>query len=397
MDFYEATPQRHKRSFREMSQATLSPSPMNFVSPATSNFFAAPRFGSAAADNIPSFFERRRTSHPHNQHSQRGSEEMADRSQSQLRPRLEHRASQTVIDLTDEPEDAPPPPRNHESQRPPQLGRSDAVNLMDLIDLTDDSGDAEIMITGERRLPETRPQPRPRQVVAPADREDSPGLFMPPGPGPASVPRSRVAHVQGVIGRQHAIGAIFGLGQRDLMAALGQDNINFAMPRFNMGHNDAFMAQLHHHAGAGQHQAMPGAMNYGHPAWGPQVNQKPDHVPPPKARENFTRSPTENDVVICPSCELELVQTKDTEEPVVKKGGKAPTRKEREEHPFWVVKECGHVYCNSCYQLRQQASKHSHITFREPATKSTKKKTLCAVEDCDADVKDKSKWVGVFL
>jgi hypothetical protein len=87
-------------------------------------------------------------------------------------------------------------------------------------------------------------------------------------------------------------------------------------------------------------QAMPDRMNYERVPFG---DRKPDHVAPPKAREGFTRSPTENDVVVCPSCDEELVHVKDAEEPVFKKGGKAPTRKEREEHPFWVVKECGHV------------------------------------------------------
>jgi hypothetical protein len=87
-------------------------------------------------------------------------------------------------------------------------------------------------------------------------------------------------------------------------------------------------------------QAMPGMMDYQRGAF---ADQKPDHIPPLPAKEGFTRSPTENDVVICPSCEEELVHKKDTEDPVVKKGGKAPTRKEREEHPFWVVRECGHV------------------------------------------------------
>jgi uncharacterized Zn finger protein (UPF0148 family) len=51
----------------------------------------------------------------------------------------------------------------------------------------------------------------------------------------------------------------------------------------------------------------------------------------------------EDMTVICPSCEEELIHNKEIEEPVAKKNGKAPTRKEREEHPFWVVKECGHV------------------------------------------------------
>ena len=89
-------------------------------------------------------------------------------------------------------------------------------------------------------------------------------------------------------------------------------------------------------------QLMPGLMNYQHHAF---VDRKPQHVAPPPAKEGFTRSPEETQTIICPSCEEELIHRKDEEpvEPVVKKGGKAPSRKDRAEHPFWVLKECGHV------------------------------------------------------
>jgi len=87
-------------------------------------------------------------------------------------------------------------------------------------------------------------------------------------------------------------------------------------------------------------QAMPGHMDYQNNAF---AHRKAEHIPPPPARQDFTRSPKEDDIIICPSCEQELVHRKGGEEPVTKKGGKAPTRKEREEHPFWVLKECGHV------------------------------------------------------
>jgi len=103
--------------------------------------------------------------------------------------------------------------------------------------------------------------------------------------------------------------------------------------------------------------------------------------------------------VICPSCEEELIHNKEPEEePVVKKGGKAPTKKEREEHPFWVVKECGHVYCNKCYQNRVPSKTSTHkASFIEKPGAGRAKKLLCAVEDCASDIKNKEKWVGVFL
>jgi len=85
---------------------------------------------------------------------------------------------------------------------------------------------------------------------------------------------------------------------------------------------------------------LPGQMDY---ARAPFEERAPQHEPPPPAQEGFTRSPVEGDMVICPSCDEELIHRKDTPDEVVIKKGKAPTRKEREEHPFWVLKECGHV------------------------------------------------------
>jgi uncharacterized protein YbaR (Trm112 family) len=139
-------------------------------------------------------------------------------------------------------------------------------------------------------------------------------------------------------------------------------------------------------------------MDYQNPAF---ANRKPDHIPPPAARPDFTRSPTEDDLVICPSCNEELVHRKDEEKPVVKKSGKAPTKKEREEHPFWVVRECGHVYCNTCYQHRSNIHKSPITTYFPTSSptngRSLKSSPVCAVEDCLSDVKNKDKWVGVFL
>ncbi len=320
----------NQRSFREMSlQATLSPSPIDFRDPSSPNFFLQSRFG-PANDNPPSFFERRRTSHPHNQHSQhnsqRASEDMPRGSQTQHRPALEHRASQTVIDLTDEPEEAPVQSRNNESrsrsQRPPHLGRSDAVSLRDLIDLTDDMEEVEVMITGERQLPAPRPSLiRPQH--APAERARSPSLFMPQVQQAQPVPRPQ--------GFFHTVHRVFA-------GPLGLAAVHLQHPQFHFNAREQdFMDQLHNNL---QHQPMPGVMDYGNAAW---ADRKPEHVPPPKARDNFTRSPVEEDTIICPSCEQELVHNKDNQEPPLKKSSKAPTRKDREEHPFWVVKECGHV------------------------------------------------------
>jgi hypothetical protein len=249
---------------------------------------------------------------------------MPERSQSQQRPRLEHRASQTIIDLTDEPEELPLPSRNNEersrSQRPPQLGRSDAVSLGDFIDLTDDNGEPDIIIMGGRQLP--LPRPSAARPVPPARRDDSPSLFVPLPPQPINrvFPTHRHGVVIGVSGRVERRGRIPAEAHYHMAARMGQEIID---------HIQAFHDE----------QVMPGLMNYQHHAF---VDRKPQHVAPPAAKEGFTRSPEESQTIICPSCEEELIHRKD-EEPVVKKTGKAPSRKDREEHPFWVLKECGHV------------------------------------------------------
>ena len=251
---------------------------------------------------------------------------MPEHSQSSLRPRLEHQASQTIIDLTEEPEEPSAHLRNHReqsrSQRPPQLGRSDSLGFGELIDLTEDNGEEDIIIIGGRELPREN-APRNRRLNSLAlRREESPSLFMPLLPGP---PRN--IHRLFAAPAPDAVGLARVAMERTFHAIQGNHPLAFDLDVL-----DRFQLL--------PAQAMPGAMDYRNQAF---AEQKPEHVPPKPAKEGFTRSPTEDDTIICPSCEEELVHNKDDEEPVVKKGGKPPTKKEREEHPFWVVKECGHV------------------------------------------------------
>lgn len=56
----------------------------------------------------------------------------------------------------------------------------------------------------------------------------------------------------------------------------------------------------------------------------------PTYEPPPKARPGFTRSPKEDDVLICPNCHSELGVGRD-----------------EEKRQVWVIKKCGHVSCVS--------------------------------------------------
>ncbi|KFX86671.1 hypothetical protein V490_08949, partial [Pseudogymnoascus sp. VKM F-3557] len=134
--------------------------------------------------------------------------------------------------------------------------------------------------------------------------------------------------------------------------------------------------------------------------------RKAEHVPPPPVGDGFTRSPKEDDVIVCPACDEELVVG--PEEPAAPTStptatgkqatkAKARSRKDREEHPFWVVRECGHVYCNKCYQSRKPDAKSTSKSGFPEAQSGARKVPLCAVDDCTSEVGDKKFWVGVFM
>lgn len=252
------------------------------------------------------------------------------------------RRSGIVIDLTSDQEDAPSSPaRPRRAARmtaptprpPPSLGRSEA-RLGQVVDLTadDDDEDDTIVITHSRERsipppPRARPQLPQFQMGQPGGRATPPGVrgyananqMDPPRPPP-------VRYFEQVHG-----------GLRDYL----QNGADVIIHNF-MG--------FERHRGAGDHvavgffgdfPAMPNGMDYGRVAL---QEHKPEHVAPPPAEDGFTRSPTENDTAICPSCEEELIHRKDSgDEPPAKKSRVAPSKKDREEHPFWVVKDCGHV------------------------------------------------------
>ncbi|EGS17896.1 uncharacterized protein CTHT_0072550 [Thermochaetoides thermophila DSM 1495] len=78
-------------------------------------------------------------------------------------------------------------------------------------------------------------------------------------------------------------------------------------------------------------------------------NNKNNWVAPPKARAGFTRDTGDEEMfkeqmIVCPSCEEELKYDPDAKDsggpPAAKR---VRTRKDREEHYFWAIKECGHV------------------------------------------------------
>ncbi|KAK4176777.1 hypothetical protein QBC36DRAFT_328480 [Triangularia setosa] len=292
-------------------------------------------------------------------------------------------ANAVVIDLTGDDEEIeqpranpnpnpnPNPRRQTLSHRTPSLTRSDGSLLgnpgaTDIIDLTTDDP-----VPPPRRQNAARaqarlnaPRPPPAHVLVVEDDEDD-------NVRAGAMLGGSLGHMIHQF-QNRLQPTIFGfLGLRD-MTMLGRGPANNPLglhgPNLNYG--------LHR---GGQERATP----------------KPAHVPPKPAREGFTRATGETgeDVAVCPGCEEELMYDPDESKVDMPPQKRARTKRDNEEHYFWAVKECGHVYCKNCYEGRGKAKgKTAH--FRAGASKS---KALCNVPDCESEVSNKSAWVGLFL
>jgi len=319
---------------------------------------------------------------------------MAERSQAPRRPNLEHRASQTIIDLTDDAEE----PRISRVYRPrsprppPHFGRSDGtMNLEDVIDLTSDSAEPDIEVVSERRVANPRPPREPPRN--PWSQRVDDALSRPRNESPLFVPEApRISHMAGQFDFLRRIPGFPPLRHfhGDILPAI----------RNILDEPDEFRRITgSHHPHPRLHQPMPHFLNYEHnPIAGPSVHpDKEPYVPPEPAKFGFTRAPGEDDVIICPSCEQELIAKKDQDPPAAPKAGAKPkNKKDREEHPFWVVKKCGHVYCNDCFLNRKLTAKQLERLKATRKFSGDIKAPQCVVEDCDADVGDKKLWVGIF-
>ncbi|KAH8722467.1 hypothetical protein GQ44DRAFT_658421 [Phaeosphaeriaceae sp. PMI808] len=108
----------------------------------------------------------------------------------------------------------------------------------------------------------------------------------------------------------------------------------------------------------------------------PQAPPPPTYQAPPKAPEGFTRSPQEDDTLLCPNCEQELCLGEDE----VKR-------------QVWIVKTCGHVYCGECAANR--SIKRSSKGKEKPA--KTKPFKECVVEGCGKKVQNAKAMFQIFL
>ncbi|KAI5367824.1 Putative E3 ubiquitin-protein ligase complex, subunit SLX5/Rfp1 [Septoria linicola] len=89
---------------------------------------------------------------------------------------------------------------------------------------------------------------------------------------------------------------------------------------------------------------MPVTMGYDAPAFdlglGGNDSAEKSYDPPPAASEGFTRSPGEDEIVVCPNCGDELAVSENEKKAEV-----------------WIIKKCGHAYCGNCVQLRTKAAR----------------------------------------
>jgi len=92
----------------------------------------------------------------------------------------------------------------------------------------------------------------------------------------------------------------------------------------------------------------------------PHVVSDPGYAPPRPARPGYTRTPKEDDVVVCPNCDDEL--------------GTGDSDLKRQ---VWFIKKCGHVYCGDCAKHRTRTAKWRDL--RSPRPKSF---TNCVADGC---------------
>ncbi|QSZ37395.1 hypothetical protein DSL72_009493 [Monilinia vaccinii-corymbosi] len=387
-----------KRSLAEISQShtrAISSSPV-LVRERPSNFgSSSSRLPPLANDTA--FFPRERRRTPNNNSTSRPSSRPSQslrapaEMEANSQPAPLQRRAEFVIDLTSsDQEDTPAlaePPRRanrmHASPRPPPRLERSGAELEQVVDLTvdDDEEDDTIVITHsrERSIPLPRaprlPPAMPRLLGHFARMDQLGGRATPPTFRAGNDNGNQMEPPRPPPGRPSGGFRTFLENGADII----MDIHNFmGLGRANLGGDER--VDIHF---LGMPNVM--EMDYGRVAL---QDNKPAFVAPPPVGVGFTRSPTESDTAICPSCEEELIHRKDVEEPVAKKARGAPSKKDREEHPFWVVKDCGHVFCNKCFQNRNN---DKIASFRGS------KNTLCAVDDCESSVKNKDRWVGIFL
>ncbi|KAL1888131.1 hypothetical protein Sste5346_009741 [Sporothrix stenoceras] len=201
----------------------------------------------------------------------------------------------------------------------------------------------------------------------------------------------------------------FGFGNErfifDEVMGMGGNPLGNNVPDLNYQFNGGLFVNPYPHQHPHQH-GFPQAHAH------PDVPQRPVYPAPAAAPDGYTRTTGEDLVAVCAGCDVELAYDPDeaqeaaTNEPPKKKTSR--NRKDREEHYFWAVTTCGHVFCKSCYENRRNCLKKEKEGASSGSTSKAAaappvvfvadgKAILCAVDNCMSDVTTKKAWVGLFV
>lgn len=112
------------------------------------------------------------------------------------------------------------------------------------------------------------------------------------------------------------------------------------------------------------------------------------YKPPSPAPEGFTRSASEDDVVVCPNCDMELGTGDEVKQQI------------------WVAKQCGHVratsfwsgcftdvvkvYCGEC-------ARHRAVSKSKKSGLKTKPFSKCQIPDCGKSVSSPKSMIQIYL
>ncbi len=321
---------------------------------------------------------------------------------------------QTVIDLTNEP-DTPPqptfrhlhPPSSPRATRPPRFSRGDIIDLEERSDQPaqlfsqNSAGSPELELLYTRSVP-VEAQARRQYGVGGYARPVEPQLQL-AGPGDFQRVSRQGWNGNGPGGlarlQEFARRINGGLGPAVAAAIRGEEGIRREVARMAQPapviHRrpvvPALEDELFVFEGPGGIE-LPERMNYEIAGFA-MVTPPPTYKAPGPAQEGFTRSPREEDVLVCPNCEEEL-----------------GTGEDELKRQVWVVRSCGHV-CHSIFSTAQLVVDTVNKVYCGECTKNrpkpkgknarqpmkTKPFACCQAAGCGKSVKAPRSMFQVYL
>ncbi|KAF2269189.1 hypothetical protein CC78DRAFT_529425 [Lojkania enalia] len=289
-----------------------------------------------------------------------------------------------VIDLTaeDTGPSGPPLPSNR-PQRPPRFGR-------EIIDVDEDEppsaaapGSPEIQFISARRIdPPRRPTHSPSVQLGPlSDDIEIVSVHNVPAERRR---REHQHHNHGYRpGRFELLGMFEGEGRlahlRDQITRMAQNRPEPVAPPRTGGAAAARRMRGHVHVGfitpEMDFEMVGFDLGMGPPA---PPQPPPTYNAPEAALEGYTRSPGEDDVLVCPNCGDELCT------------GDSDAKKQ-----VWIVRQCGHVYCGECTANR--FNKRTSKGKERAAPPRTNPFKSCVVHGCDKKTTTRNAMIQVFL